>query len=1223
MRLKTLTLNGYKTFASKMQFQFGDGITCIIGPNGSGKSNVADGIRWALGEQQFSLLRGKKTDDMIFSGSTKRPRASMAEVILTFDNSDGFFPIEFSEIEIGRRAYRDGANEYVLNSNRVRLRDVSDLLGHSGLAERTYTVIGQGLVDNALAQKPEERRALFEEAAGIGAYRDRREDALRKLEETRHNLERARDILTEITPRLGQLERQATRARQYKVLADELDGHTRTFLGYHYRALLQKVDTTAQAKDAAKRAVNDALASVQQWEAQAETKRDERLTLQRRLADAQPKRDETRRASESAARELAVMRERAASLERQLADAQRDLEQHTVQIETYAARAAEAAAAYALAQTAQAERQTELDAAQAVAAGHQQDRAALEQQRADAQRRLAQANNDLQKAQNEIAGVRARRDALRQQIETMGKRTTELGNQRESELTTFNSLSASMDHDTSQVNLFDSQFDTATQTLESARNALTAAQTAFAAAEAEEKMTSRMTLFADMRAMQSADELAAAATNAGLPGVRGVLSSLIHISGDEQKAVEAALGDLLDAVVIAPQNVDTAEAGLTRMRAWLTEQPSGRVAVVMNHALRPFDEDRANNDRILNDHARSNGAKPLLDVINAPDWLQPALRVIAGRKFICRDLDAARTLAAQLPDGSVCVTRDGEVASAIGAMSLPAGARSPIVLGAEVNDGPELPDHETALANLQKAKEQRDAAQREFDASRKALAEATAARDTFAKETIVRRARIDDAQRKVNTIEDTLATLAGDIAVMDEEIAGLDARIEAIDASLSQLEGAQAEAREALNAAEVALGNQLAGGWLESFNAAKTALATALAGMQNAAMIQRERESAHANMLVQRESKERRLAQLHSEAQSAQASLQERADIAAQADAAWREADAGIAPIQAEIAGVEAQLNELDERRREAERALRERESQMNAASLEEARVHDELANLRQRATELMARDAIENGELRIEKAGENAAVNAVNDEDAGDQSAIRNPKSEILDALPIVDELPEGVEDRIVQLRNQIKRLGAINYEAQAEFEELQKRHTFITEQSNDLEKASTALLQVIAELNDVMKVTFRQTFDAIANAFQNTFKVLFGGGQARLTLTNAENIDECGVEIQAQPPGKRPQSLALLSGGERSLTATALLFAILQVKPTPFCVLDEVDAALDESNVGRFRSMVESLSDQTQFIIITHNRRTVEAASTIYGITMGADGASTALSLRLEDVK
>ncbi|MCL4506021.1 MAG: AAA family ATPase [Chloroflexi bacterium] len=248
MHLKHLVLNGYKTFANKTSFDFTEGITAVIGPNGSGKSNVADSIRWALGEQQFSLLRGKKTDDMIFAGSSRRPRASMAEVLLTFDNSDGFFPVEFTEIAIGRRAYRDGANEYLLNGNRVRLRDITDLLGHTGLAERTYTVIGQGLVDTALTQRPEERRALFEEAAGIGAYRDRRDDALRKLEETRHNLERVRDILTEITPRVGQLERQATRARQYQVLNGELKEHTRRWFSYHYQHARSAVERSTAAR---------------------------------------------------------------------------------------------------------------------------------------------------------------------------------------------------------------------------------------------------------------------------------------------------------------------------------------------------------------------------------------------------------------------------------------------------------------------------------------------------------------------------------------------------------------------------------------------------------------------------------------------------------------------------------------------------------------------------------------------------------------------------------------------------------------------------------------------------------------------------------------------------------------------------------------------------------------------------------------------------------------
>jgi len=333
MHLKSLTLNGYKTFASKAQFEFGAGITCIIGPNGSGKSNIADGIRWALGEQQFSLLRGKRTDDMIFSGSARRARASMAEVVLTFDNSDGFFPIEFSEIEIGRRAFRDGANEYILNGNRVRLRDVSDMLGHSGLSERTYTVIGQGLVDNALAQKPEERRALFEEAAGIATYRDRREDALRKLDETRHNLERAKDILSEITPRLNSLERQAARARQYRALKTELDELTKRYFGYYYRRVLQSIADAGAGRDRAQQAAADALAAVNALDAVGEQLREQRRTLVAAAAEIQPRRDAARRTSESASRSVAVMRERLAAAEAQVVRAQRDLDEHVAAIE--------------------------------------------------------------------------------------------------------------------------------------------------------------------------------------------------------------------------------------------------------------------------------------------------------------------------------------------------------------------------------------------------------------------------------------------------------------------------------------------------------------------------------------------------------------------------------------------------------------------------------------------------------------------------------------------------------------------------------------------------------------------------------------------------------------------------------------------------------------------------------------------------------------------------
>jgi chromosome segregation protein len=394
--------------------------------------------------------------------------------------------------------------------------------------------------------------------------------------------------------------------------------------------------------------------------------------------------------------------------------------------------------------------------------------------------------------------------------------------------------------------------------------------------------------------------------------------------------------------------------------------------------------------------------------------------------------------------------------------------------------------------------------------------------------------------------------------------------------------------------------------------------------MENAVVLQRERATALDAARGQLESRRQRLADLSDSQRAMQASLHQLQEAAVAAESEWRTAIEAMQPLERDLAGFEAELTELDARKREAERMLRETESRMNAAELELARHNDELENLRQRAAEL---DAAEDADRPIEvqpgddSGAADASLTAAAANDGAVPTSIARPSTRLLETLPVVDELPGGLEERIIQLRGQIRRLGAINYEAQTEYDELKRRSDFITEQSEDLEMASTALQQVIAELNDVMKDTFRQTFDAIATAFQGTFKMLFGGGQAKLTLINPENIDECGVEIQAQPPGKRPQSLALLSGGERSLTATALLFAILQVKPTPFCVLDEVDAALDESNVGRFRSMVEGLSGETQFIIITHNRETVQAAQVVYGISMGQDSASRVIGLKLEE--
>lgn len=1250
MRLKHIVLTGYKTFASKTRFEFGEGITAVIGPNGSGKSNVADAIRWALGEQAFSLMRSKRTDDMIFAGSPKRARASMAEVLLSFDNSDGFFPVAYSEIELGRRAYRDGTNEYLLNGSRVRLREISDLLGNSGLAERNYTVIGQGAVDTALSQKPEERRALFEEAAGIISYRDRREDALRKLDETRHNLERAQDILGEIAPRLAQLERQATRAKQYESLAADLMSHLKVWFGHHYQITRTAIRTATQSRDAVVQSLEAARATAQQVTQATNTVREEQSVLRASLAAVLPEREEARRKGETAARELAVMRERAASFQAQLAALQRESAQRQAALEDLATRGAHAAATLFAAQDAQAQQQRLLDAAQTAAAARQAERAELDVQRNEAQRTLMQITGEITGAQNQANTLRQRKDQLQKRIEGATQRNTQLAEQRERELAQLAALEQQLDTDVVKAEQVEADHHTAAQHLEAARTVLSSAQAALAAAEAEEKLTSRMNLFAEMRAQKMSGDLAELAQKANLPGVRGTLGALLQVREEDQKAVAAALGEHMNAIVI------DAPDGVTRTRGWLatlSANHSGRLRLVPLEGLRISGVDRTYQDERLAEQARQYGARPVLNIITAPEWLRAALQLVAGRVYVCRDLDVARTLAMQFPEGCAFVTRDGETAFSSGTLQLVSGLRRPRILGqpdepdapedaAANEDVPPLMSAEEVAARRQQATQERDAAARELDAARRGLDEATRQRDAFMRESTNRRNTRNQAEQSIARLEENLAVFAGEIEQVEAEIAQLDQHVQQLQDDAGQQQAARTAAAAHVQSIEAALQTLLAGQWLGDLNTAHAALASAAEAVRNAEALKRERLTSYANAVKRRETDESQLAALAEQRDSAERQLHLLEALATESAASVQEVEARLQPIQAEMMAIEQRVAEADDRQRAAERHVLELESKLNGATLELERHQNELETLRERAVDAFIDDrpdaslqaraqetALENQasptaqEMVVQGPAEGSEPDAAGAL-IGEQMTFdaRDRAIDLLESLEPVEVMPEGTPERIQQLRNQIKRLGAINFEAQSEYDALGERAKFITEQANDLEQASRSLQQVIAELNEVMKATFKQTFDAIATHFQTTFKILFGGGQAKLTLTNAEDIDETGIDIQAQPPGKRPQTLALLSGGERSLTATALMFAILRVKPTPFCVLDEVDAALDESNVGRMRTMIESLADQTQFIIITHNRGTVEAANTIYGITMGADGASQVLSLRLDEV-
>jgi chromosome segregation protein len=1227
MRLKHLELQGFKTFASKTEFVFPTGITAIVGPNGSGKSNIADAIRWVLGEQVFSILRAKKTEDLVFAGSEHRPRSGMAEVYLTLDNSDGFFPIDFSEIVVGRRAYRDGENEYMLNGSKVRLRDINELLSKTGLAQRTYTVIGQGLVDQALSLNSEERRALFEEAAGISMYRHKREDALRKLEETNRNLERVRDILAEIGPRVRQLERQAQRSSDYVRLSAELIEMQRTWFGYHWglgQKALSEAKQTAEAQSGSLNtrrvemtALNDRIAAARQ----------KQFELRQQINAWQRESSGLRSQEETLQRQLAVLNERARSLQQQLdqftsdnapLEAQAASQQHSLaQAETELAqlidRTNQQATLIASAKQALIDRQTQ--------------REAIVQSRSETQAAIVRS----QAAQTDRAARRsdlaARRSILQRDMEqhrhdiaARGEQSIALQAQRTSIENEIAQLEAQRADLAQQIDQLSQQLDAAKRLAEQKETELNQAR------GIESRLRERFKILSEVRAsLSSFDAGTRFVLSANLSGVRGALATLINVDPKWERAIEAALGTDIQAIVV--ESWDVAES----IQAKLGEK-SGRVSLLPLEILSGNPDENKNRGlfaflRRAPKEAPAiievpRGTKRASEVVKAESNLQAALDLLLGNVVLAETLKDARQMRKTLPAGISIVTRKGEVLKSAGTITLgdiaseDAGMGMPAPQGrdgtlrampsgflAQQREWKELPArideatkvattandaHAEVLKSIEALVQQQTALTSQSQSIESSITPKIDQRRTV-------EFQAEDVRREIGWKQGVIDQVTNDIAAIDKQ-------------------GEQLQAEEQLLLTEIQQ-HQQSMQQLETqlLDLPLDALTTQLNSIQaEAAVAEQLRRSQTSVVASYKAALDQIRAQLQGRTDRANRIGQEQQSINAQLStlqqneksihdqlAAFSEK---IDPAEKSLRELEIDQHQLETEERSARNRLQEMESIYNQAVVDLTRKEEELNHLHSRIDEELGLVQLEMADL------------------TGPQPL---PLTPIVSELPTVEFLPEGMDQELPRLKAQIRRLGAINPEAQKEFEEARDRFEFLGQQSGDLEKAIEQLNQVIVELDQLMQITFRETFEKIAEEFKIQFQKLFGGGTAKLVLTDPENISVTGIEVIARPPGKKQQSLALLSGGERSLTAAALMFSILRVKPPPFCILDETDAALDEANVGRFRDTIKALSDSTQFVMITHNRGTIEAADTIYGISMANDSASRAISLKLEAIK
>lgn len=1188
MHLKRLELQGYKSFAARTELEFNSGITAIVGPNGTGKSNLADALRWVLGEQSFSVLRAKRTDDMIFAGAARRARMGMAQVRLTLDNGSGGLPIDYSEVTITRRAYRSGENEYYLNGTQVRRRDLVELLAGAGLYRNGYTVIGQGRVDAVLSLGPRQRRQLLDEAAGIDLYQAKRDDALARLDETLSNLTRVNDIIAEIAPRLERLERRAQRARDRARLSGELEDLLRTWYGYQWQQAQDRLTAAETVQRERQAALETRRKQLQELRRRLADLRTEREELRDRLDRWQEERDHLREAQVHLSQEMAAAQERARIIAARNEELAQELAQLEVRRQAAEAELAQAQADHQQAATQQRELEAQLSEAES----------ALEKATA----RVADLRVALQTAEGEalelvtaVTEARSRHSQTAERLIELEKEQTEAQQAVAQLQAQMEPLRAELecfrrDADAIQANLTNLEAEEVqlAADIQAATQRVSELERDLARTQAHlESLKDRQEMLIEWQTARNGYQIGTRAilTNGNLHGVLGTLADLIVVPAELERAVEAALGDVLETIVM--EGTAQAQAAI----AWLEGTGSGRAAFLPLDRAQPPTRPCELPQRALG---------MVSDLVSFDLQCAPAVEALLGDVVVVPDLSDVLPPSGAL-DGLRLVTLAGEVVKPNGVViGGRAGEPSGILAaGRELRELPaRIAEAEEAVIGLATALEDARARQTRVEQrlaeTRRQHSALQGARQQVLDSLAARRQRLDRLAHEIEWRKEIASQRSTERASLQRKVEDIEAELVERLAAHKALADRTADLRAELDLEK-----------LEALQAAVAELRTAVAVARSEAANWRQQvtvlEERAARLVADYDARRQRLTALEAE----RTALQERIAIL---DRDMTRVSQQIEQLGSSARPARVRLEELETFQRQLEEAeqadqdqLREAEEAGNRALLEVQRCRDRLVALQQQIEADLDLTALDtNLPRQLPLATENG-----------------EPVS-----LPTVTEVPADLQGRIQDLRAQLRRLGPVDTDAEVEYREVLERHNFLTSQAEDLRCSVEDLRQLVTDLNQAMEQRFRATFTTAAEAFGEYFTRLFDGGSAELVLTNPDDLAETGLEIMARPPGKRTQPLALLSGGERALTAVALLFALLKASPTPFCLLDEVDAMLDEASIGRFRQTLTELSQETQFILITHNRGTIESAESIYGVTMNDHGISQVLSLKLDEV-
>jgi len=1193
VRLDRMEISGFKSFGDRTEVRFPAGITAVVGPNGCGKSNIGDAINWVLGEQSPKMLRGRQMVDVIFSGTAGRKPLATAEVSLHLMGAEGLPHADGGKAVLTRRLYRSGESEYLLNGSRARLRDIQSLLRDARIGARTYATIEQGRIDEVLNAKPKERRLLIEDAAGIAGYKHKRRLTEMKLDATQANLLRVHDIVTEVRRQINSMKRQAGKARRYQRLREELRERER--LGFAIRAqdaeqqLRRLVALETEARDA-------------EVEAAAGTGRlevavnDERLALERanetcrataeqlHRLDIEIDREEGQvrncreRIAESA-QTSARLRSEAEELEVRRAEAESRLAAHRGQAETRGLELAELEARLG------AEQAAWVAAEGAQLAGREQIEELRRQQfesmhrTSDLRNRGHREQEALERNRQQHARLMSEKDALDKDRSHLESRSADLAAELLSHRERLEHLQAERRSD-------EERLATARQDLADLTRELAESRERQKSEGAElrtlEDVATRFAGFSD-----GVTTLLESGTEDGVRTV-GVVADFIEAGSDVECAAEGYLRWFLPTVILEDESdVDRAVGLLRSKRAGRTtfitrQRPVGRPAVGA-----PSNGSFAVPESVLSD-PRVLGR--LKDRVRLDASLNGAVQDRLGEAVLVDSIGAALDIHRRHPQLDY-LTPEGDIVYASGVISV-SGADS---------------ENRGLLAHNRRVQETR---QRYSEASQASAG--LEDRTKAAREELLRlELRLREVQQELDrverrTLELDMQTRSGEEEqqrtgrrndIVDDELAANAAEFENLNRSLGAVlaETEEADAAHAALEARLDESSQELDGHERTVKELGDRVATLRADLAARGQRQEAFEQEGARL-------DESLAELLARVQQLQAD-------AAAADTRGREASELLERTEKELEVHHAERKTLAEKTAALEREITERQTALAERERELRDTRGDLESVREKTREA------ELSRARIQSAREHL-------DDLCRQELGFTAGEALAEAGDAIDDVEiETLNGQIDELKEKIERIGPVNLAAIEEFSELEERHAFLVSQQDDLDQSMNSLRETIRRINRQSRDKFAEAFEAISRSFQEVFKLLFSGGRASLRLEEGEDVLECGIEIMAQPPGKRLANLALLSGGEKALSAIALLFAVFQYQPSPFCLLDEVDAALDEANVARFSRLLREYSGRTQFILITHNKVTMENADLLYGVTMEEPGVSRLISLQLED--